>query len=287
MEDKEPNTYEEDKEEHLLPNNEEDEDKKEVEVQNNKDEEDDKEEEKKESKKSINQENDNKKYYSNYKTYINELTNLEKEIQKQLTDYKTKANAGNQTVNDENKIKKNFSNFEEKLNNLQTAYHNRNAPSGFPSSTLDQRQKQLQQFRINFENMRRQYNTIENNKYIYKNKITEDYMQKEEYKGYGNGELLTLQKKKLGEQDEHLEEITLDVKKNTVLATNVKHVIKDQNKHLEEIDEDMDEAQERMKTLTGRFKNYAKRQSWCCLVWILILELGIALGAYYLLVMKG
>ena len=284
MEDKEPNTYEEDKEEHLLPNNEEDEDKKEVEVQNNKDEEEDKEEEKKESRKSINQENDNKKYYSNYKTYINELTNLEKEIQKQLTDYKTKANAGNQTVNDENKIKKNFSNFEEKLNNLQTAYHNRNAPSGFPSSTLDQRQKQLQQFRINFENMRRQYNTIENNKYIYKNKITEDYMQKEEYKGYGTGELLTLQKKKLGEQDEHLEEITLDVKKNTVLATNVKHVIKDQNKHLEEIDEDMDEAQERMKTLTGRFKNYAKRQSWCCLVWILILELGIALGAYYLLV---
>ena len=287
MEDKEPNTYEEDKEEHLLPNNEEDEDKKEIEVQNNKDEEEDKEEEKKESRKSINQENDNKKYYSNYKTYINELTNLEKEIQKQLTDYKTKANAGNQTVNDENKIKKNFSNFEEKLNNLQTAYHNRNAPSGFPSSTLDQRQKQLQQFRINFENMRRQYNTIENNKYIYKNKITEDYMQKEEYKGYGTGELLTLQKKKLGEQDEHLEEITLDVKKNTVLATNVKHVIKDQNKHLEEIDEDMDEAQERMKTLTGRFKNYAKRQSWCCLVWILILELGIALGAYYLLVMKG
>ena len=284
MEDKEPNTYEEDKEEHLLPNNEEEEDKKEIEVQNNKDEEDDKEEEKKESRKSINQENDNKKYYSNYKTYINELTNLEKEIQKQLTDYKTKANAGNQTVNDENKIKKNFSNFEEKLNNLQTAYHNRNAPSGFPSSTLDQRQKQLQQFRINFENMRRQYNTIENNKYIYKNKITEDYMQKEEYKGYGTGELLTLQKKKLGEQDEHLEEITLDVKKNTVLATNVKHVIKDQNKHLEEIDEDMDEAQERMKTLTGRFKNYAKRQSWCCLVWILILELGIALGAYYLLV---
>ena len=282
MEDKEPKTYEEEKNEHLLPNNEEEEDKKEIEIQMNKEE--DKVEEKKELKKSINQENDNKKYYSNYKTYIGELTNLEKEIQKQLTDYKSKANGGNQTINDENKIKKSFSNFEEKLNNLQTAYHNRNAPSGFPSSTLDQRQKQLQQFRINFDNMRRQYNDIENKKYIYKDKITEDYMQKEEYKGYGTGELLSLQKKKLGEQDERLEEITLDVKKNTVLATNVGHVIKEQNKHLDEINEDMDVTQERMKTLTGRFKNYAKRQSWCCLVWILILELGIALGAYYLLV---
>ena len=220
----------------------------------------------------------------NKNSIMNEISNLEKEIQKQLTDYKSKANGGNQTINDENKIKKSFSNFEEKLNNLQTAYHNRNAPSGFPSSTLDQRQKQLQQFRINFDNMRRQYNDIENKKYIYKDKITEDYMQKEEYKGYGTGELLSLQKKKLGEQDERLEEITLDVKKNTVLATNVGHVIKEQNKHLDEINEDMDVTQERMKTLTGRFKNYAKRQSWCCLVWILILELGIALGAYYLLV---
>ena len=50
----------------------------------------------------------------------------------------------------------------------------------------------------------------------------------------------------------------LNVKKNTVLATNVGHVIKEQNKHLDEINEDMDETQERMKTLTGRFKNYAK-----------------------------
>lgn len=104
MEDKEPKTYEEEKNEHLLPNNEEEEDKKEIEIQMNKEE--DKVEEKKELKKSINQENDNKKYYSNYKTYIGELTNLEKEIQKQLTDYKSKANGGNQTINDENKIKK-------------------------------------------------------------------------------------------------------------------------------------------------------------------------------------
>ena len=284
MEDKEPKTYEEEKEENLLPNNEEEDDKNEIEIQMNKEE--DKKEEKKELKKSINQDNDNKKYYSNYKAYIGELTNLEKDIQNQLTDYKSKANAGNQTINDENKIKKSFSTFEEKLNNLQTAYHNRNAPSGFPSSTLDQRQKQLQQFRINFDNMRRQYNDIENKKYLYKDKITEDYMQKEEYKGYGTGELMTLQKKKLQEQDDHLEEIALDVKKNTVLATNVGHVIKDQNKQLDEINEDMDEAQERMKTLTGRFKNYAKRQSWCCLVWILILEFAIALAAYYFLVIN-
>ena len=230
------------------------------------------------------QEDDNKKYYSNYKQYVGELERLEKDMQSQLTNYKTKANSGASTIDIENKIKKSFTIFEEKLSELQTAYNNRNAPSGFPSKTLDVRQKQLQQFRINLDKMRREYNDIENKKYFYKDKITEDYSQKEELKAYGTDELLSLQKNKLKDQEDHLEEITLDVKKNTVLAKNAGHVIKQQNKELEEIQEDMDEAQDRMNTLTGRFQNYARRRSWCCLVWILLLELGIAIGAYYILV---
>ena len=46
----------------------------------------------------------------------------------------------------------------------------------------------------------------------------------------------------------------------------------------------MEITDEKMKTITGRFKNYAKRQSWCCLGIILFIEFAIALGAYYLLV---
>ncbi len=133
--------------------------------------------------------------------------------------------------------------------------------------------------------MKKQYNAIFNSKYAYKNKIGDDvdYMHKEEYKNASTEELMQMQKDKLNEQDERIEDITLDVKKNRILAKNVGHVIKEQNKKLDEINVDIDMTDSRMKSLTGRFANYAKTRSWCCLVIILVIELAIALVAYFLL----
>ena len=228
----------------------------------------------------------NKDFYKKYREFINELTNIEKQIMADLSSYRDKVSiSGASTIDDENKIKKELSEFTQKLELLENAYSNRNAPSGYPPQELDRKQKELQKFRINYEDMKKQYNAIFNSKYAYKNKIGDDvdYAQKEEYKNASAEELMQMQKDKLNEQDERIEEITLDVKKNTVLAKNVGHVIKEQNKKLDEINIDIDMTDSRMKTLTGRFANYAKSRSWCCLVIILVIELAIAIVAYFLL----
>ena len=227
-------------------------------------------------------ENDPQKYYSKYKQYISELNNLEKDIRKQLVEFKEKSKSKENTIGDENKLKTSFNIFKEKLDILQDAYSDNNAPATLPSSTLDIRQKQLQQFQINLHNWRKQFIEIQNEKYSYKDKIEEDYMQKEEYKTYTTGELQALQKDNLKKQDEKIDEIKKDIKKNITLAKNATHTMKEQNKTLEQISEEMEITDEKMKTITGRFKNYAKRQSWCCLVVILIIELVIALGAYFI-----
>ena len=227
-------------------------------------------------------ENDPQKYYSKYKQYISELNNLEKDIRKQLVEFKEKSKSKENTIGDENKLKTSFNIFKEKLDILQDAYSDNNAPATLPSSTLDIRQKQLQQFQINLHNWRKQFIKIQNEKYSYKDKIEEDYMQKEEYKTYTTGELQALQKDNLKKQDEKIDEIKKDIKKNITLAKNATHTMKEQNKTLEQISEEMEITDEKMKTITGRFKNYAKRQSWCCLVVILIIELVIALGAYFI-----
>ena len=226
-----------------------------------------------------------KKYYTNYKSFIEELKNLQKDIEKQLKDYKEKSNTDKNTVNDENKIKESFTNFNEKLSELQTAYNDRNVPSSFPERTLDMRQKELQKFRIKLDEWKNEYSIIEDRKYSYKQKIDEEAENnlQEKYKNYGLGELMYVQQENLKNQDEQIEEISADVKKNIVLAKNVGEVIKDQNKKLVEINEDIDETDEKMKTLTGRFKNYAKRKSLCCLVFILIIEIAIAILAYFFL----
>ena len=201
-----------------------------------------------------------------------------------LSNYKIQANNGGNTILEENKIREKLRNFKQKIDELKIVYNNQNAPVAFPANTLDRIQKEIQQYGINCGNMMKQFTNIYNNKYSHKDAINEDYSQKEEFKGIGTDELLYMQQKKLEGQDEQIAEITNDVKKNTVLAKNVGHVIKEQNVKLEEINEDIDVTERNMKSLTGRFKNYAGRQSWCCLGIILFIEFAIALGAYYLLV---
>lgn len=229
---------------------------------------------------------DNKDFYKRYREFITELTNMEKQIMADLSSYREKvATSGASTIDDENNIKKKLSEFTQKLEPLENAYSNRNAPSGYPPQELDRKQKELQKFRISYEDMKKQYNVIFNSKYAYKNKIGDDvdYMHKEEYKNASTEELMQMQKDKLNEQDERLEDITLDVKKNITLAKNVGHVIKEQNKKLDEINEDIDMTDSRMKSLTTRFANYAKTRSWCCLGIFLAIELVIALVAYFVL----
>lgn len=223
--------------------------------------------------------------YKNYKKYIKELSDLEKLIKSKLLTYKNKASSQENTIAYEREIKENLRQFNEKLSVLENAYSYKNAPSGYPEVELDRRQKVLQKFRIENDNMKKQYNDIEHIKYSFKgSRNDEDYSQKEEFNNVGSDELLFMQKKKIEQQNEQLDDIVLDVKKNTVLAKNVNHVIKEQNKKIDEINEDIDQTDDKMKTLTGRFKNYAMKRSWCCLVVILLLELIIAIAAYYLLV---
>lgn len=248
------------------------------------------EDEKKEAEEILLKKKEDMNFVKNYKSYIQELSDLEKQIKEEIINYKGKiSKEGENTIGQEYQIKNKLLNFDEKLTKLQDAYSDKNAPSGIPERELDRRQKDLQKFRISYEEIRKQFSDLEKKKYSYKKKIVdngeveEDYNHREEFQNKGAQELLLDQKRKLEEQDQQIEDIVVDVKKNTVLAKHAGRVIKEQNKKLEEISEDIERTDDRMKTLTGRFKNYANRQSWCCLSFILVIELGIALAVYYFL----
>ena len=224
-----------------------------------------------------------KNYYTEYRSHLKDLEGIEKKINTELGEYKKKMNDSGINIEMENKIKGLLKEYKDKKDNLAEAYSSRNIPSGFPFAELDKRQKEIQQLGFNYDKMANEYKAIENERYKFKGGIDEDYSKKEEYKFMNRDELLTLQKNKLNKQDEQIEDITVDVKKNTQLEKNAKHVIKDQNKQLEQINEDIDRTKEKMGKLTDRFKNYASSISWCKLIFIIIIELVIALGAYLLL----
>ena len=224
-----------------------------------------------------------KEYYMSYETFKNQLKDLNKSIRDQIISYKEKANDNTSTLPIENQIKGTLSKYKELLNNLQNAYSTKNIPGGIPQKTIDLRQKEIQQFGIDYDELEKSYKEAENEKYRFKNLITEDYSKKEEYKNMSTGELMSLQKKKVSDQDEKLEEITLDVKKGTQLAKNAGHVMKEQNKQLEPMNQDIDRTKDNMNKLTGRFESYVAKFSMCKMIFIIVIELAIAVVAGLLL----
>ena len=98
------------------------------------------------SNQEINEEKkDEKEFYKRYREFITELSNKEKKIMADLSNYREKAlKGGLSTIDDEKNIKKQLSEFTQKLEKLENAYSNRNAPSGYPPQELDRKQKELQ-----------------------------------------------------------------------------------------------------------------------------------------------
>ena len=225
----------------------------------------------------------NKDYYIKYDTFISEINELEKTIRTELSAYKQKTSGQESTIQLENKIKGLFKEYKDKINNLSNAYIQKNVPGGVPQAAIIKRQGDIEQFKINCKELEKSYNNLENERYRFKDGITEDYYNKEEYKNMSTGELMMLEKNKIKKQDERLDEITLDVKKGTQLAKNAGHVMKEQNKQLDQINEDIDRTKDRMNTLSGRFERYVASYSMCKMIIVLIIELIIAVLAFILL----
>ena len=215
-----------------------------------------------------------KQYYTNYKEYVAQINDLEKKIRQGLTTFKQQSGKG-PTLQIEAEIKDLLKQYKELYTNLETAYSRRNVPGGFPELTIDERQKEIQKFGINYNDMDKDYKNVEENKYKFKNEIQEDYSQKEEYKNMTTGELMVVQKNKLKDQDKQIDDIVLDVKKGTQLAKNAGHVMKEQNKQLEQMNQDIDRTKDNMNKLTGRFESYVAKFSMCKMITILIIELII------------
>ena len=217
----------------------------------------------------------NKEYYSGFKTIMTDLTNQEKGIRGDISSYKQ--NIGNKvnTVEQENKLKNVLKSFKDSIDKLEEAYLRNNIPKYMPESVLDTRQKEIKKLKIAYDEMNKDFLQLNSDKYSFHGQITEDYRNKEELKGLSTGELLALQKNKLNEQDQHIDEIIGDVKKGTVLANNLQHELKDQSKEIEQVNEDMDRVDSRMNKLTKRFNNYVKQSSYCCLFLFLFLEVII------------
>lgn len=226
-----------------------------------------------------------KDYYIDFNTKIGELENLEKKIKQELNSFKQKTGDKSSTYELENQIKSLLKKYKELHSTFEIAYSRKNIPGGMPELTIDSRQKKIQTFLINYNEMEKYFHELEKEKYKFKDEITEDYSQKAEYKDLTAQELIVIEKNKLKEQDQKMDDIVIDAKKGAVLAENVHVVAKEQNKQIAQINEDMDRNKDNMDKLSGRFEKYVAGFSMCKMVFALVIELIIAVACIILILL--
>lgn len=222
--------------------------------------------------------------YLNFTGFIGKQQDANKGLRQKISNYqKIVQNGNSNTVSLESEIEKEIKNLKEVHSKLNDAYSNRNAPSQIPGMELDRRQKEIQKLGLDIQNIENTYKSINNQKYAFKGSMDGEYQQSEEMKTMSNSELLQLQKNKIKEQDEQLDEITLEVKKGRVLAKEAGHIIDEQNKQLDTFQEEIDRLDSRFKRGIKRFENYVAKQSTCCIIMTLIIEAAIAFLIFFIL----
>ena len=222
--------------------------------------------------------------YLEFKKIISEQEEKSKNLSGKLTKYKDTIKSGVNTISFENEIEKEILSLKEAYSELDNAYSNRNAPSQIAPQELDRRQKQIKTLDIRINELEKNYEELKNEKYRYKGTGMEDeYVLTDDMKNMDNQGLMQLQQKKLKEQDAQLDDIYLDAKKGTVLAKEAGKILEEQNKQLDELQNDMDKLDSRLQRGIKRFKDYAAKQSGCCITFILILELVAGFLIYFLM----
>ena len=225
-----------------------------------------------------------KEFYTNFPSVLAKQEDAAKELRKKISNYQQLSLSGqSKTISIESEIDREIKNFKDLHSQLDNAYSNRNAPSQIPGPELDRRQKEIQKLGFEIQEIEKSYKGVQNQKYSFKGQVPDTYNQTEEMKTMSNSELVQLQKDKINQQDKVIDDITLDVKKGRVLAKEAGHIIDDQNKQLDSLQEDIDRLDSRLQRGIKRFENYVAKQSGCCIIIVLFLELAVAAGIYLIL----
>ena len=192
-------------------------------------------------------------YYIDFKSFMSDLTNKEKNIKKDIESFKTALGNNINTIEIQFHIEKDLKNFKELADELDKSYNMKNAPVNIPESVLDKRQKEIAAFLASYNSMNEEFTKLVNDKYSFKGMIDENYNDKDEYRNKDTKELIKMTKDKMKEQDEILEEILNK-------ANNLNGGIKKDKDKTNETNKNIDKADSKLKKWAEKFKNFFKKK---------------------------
>ena len=126
------------------------------------------------------------------------------------------------------------------------------------------------------------FSALQNRKYEFKTDKLDQIDYNEKYKGVNTKQLLLERDNNIKAQNEHLEDISKNVKKGTVLAKNINAELENQNTQLEYLNDDIDKLDSGMKRTMKKFETYIQETSICRYLLLIFILVAIFVVEYFL-----
>ena len=177
-----------------------------------------------------------------YRKKIDEIHEIEKNINTEIENYKKSIDNKENTIAIEKKIEELLNKFKSQWDEVDLAYQNKNVPTLIPNGVRERRQIEIQNLNSSiYKQSKERYESLKSKKYSYdfSEFDKKNYNTMEEYKNKSGEQLIQESKEKIKKQDEHLDDIGLNVNKAKVYVKETQSMLSKQNDQLEYIQQNV------------------------------------------------
>jgi len=177
-----------------------------------------------------------------YRKKIDEIHSIEKNINNEIQNYSKKIDNKENTTEIENKIVDLLNKFKKLWKIVDDAYLNKNVPGLIPNGVRERRQIEIESLNSSIYNqLNERFEALKSKKYSYdfSDFDKKDYNKLDEYKYKSSQQLMEDAENKINEQNNQLEDITLNVKRGQEYAKETSYMLSNQNEQLEYIQENV------------------------------------------------
>ena len=177
-----------------------------------------------------------------YRKKIDEIHEIEKNINTEIENYKKSIDNKENTIAIEKKIEELLNKFKSQWDEVDLAYQNKNVPNMLANGVRERRQIEIQNLNSSiYKQSKERYESLKSKKYSYdfSEFDKKNYNTMEEYKNKSGEQLIQESKEKIKKQDEHLDDIGLNVNKAKVYVKETQSMLSKQNDQLEYIQQNV------------------------------------------------
>ena len=177
-----------------------------------------------------------------YRKKIDEIHEIENNINTEIENYTKSIDNKENTTAIEKKIEELLNKFKSQWDEVDEAYQKKNVPNMLANGVRQRRQIEIQNLNSSiYKQFKERYESLKSKKYSYdfSEFDKKNYNTMEEYKNKSGEQLIQISKEKIKKQDEHLDDIGLNVNRAKVYVKETQSMLSKQNEQLEYIQQNV------------------------------------------------